>query len=87
MESGTSFKISTNRHNKKSSMRKKHTRFKAKSISKNIENKKFFHNFFNINLSISFNYPSVKKITNQYIKNLFKSFENKSKKYLCGAVL
>ncbi len=39
MESGTSFKISTNRHNKKSSMRKKHTRFKTKSIFKNIENK------------------------------------------------
>ena len=39
MESGTSFKTFTNRHNKKSSMRKKHTRFKAKSIFKNIENK------------------------------------------------
>ena len=63
-------------------------------ISKIKANKKFFYNFFNINLSISFNYPSVKKITNQYrryafggIRNLFKSFENKSKKYLCGAVL
>ncbi|MCZ9988249.1 DNA-methyltransferase [Brachyspira hyodysenteriae] len=63
-------------------------------ISKIKANKKFFYSFFNINLSISFNYPSVKKITNQYrryafggIRNLFKSFENKSKKYLCGAVL
>ena len=48
--------------------------------------KKFFNNFFNINLSISFNCFSVKKIIhqNQYIRNLFKSFENKSKK--CGAV-
>ena len=53
-------------------------------ISKIKANKKFIYNFFNINLSISFNYPSVKKTTNQYIRNLFKSFENKSKK--CGAV-
>ncbi|TVL63296.1 hypothetical protein A9X85_12935 [Brachyspira hyodysenteriae] len=62
-------------------------------ISKIIRaNKKFIYNFFNINLSISFNYSSVKKITNQYNINLFKSFGqflalNNFQKYLCGAVL
>ena len=41
-------------------------------ISKIIRaNKKFFHNFFNINLSISFNYSSVKKIKNKRSRNLF----------------
>lgn len=54
-------------------------------------NKKFFYSFFNINLSISFNCSSVKKITNQYNINLFKSFGqflalNNFQKYLCGAV-
>ena len=33
--------------------------------------KKFFYSFFNINLSISFNYSSVKKIKNKRSRNLF----------------
>lgn len=39
-------------------------------ISKIKADKKFIYNFFNINLSISFNYFSVKKILNLYNKNL-----------------